>query len=1408
MKKRTKCLIVLFFLLFSLYPFNSSSLVADNPSLSADDINKFDAVLIDKIGVYEKHGYALEYVEEPVVYESEVLCEGHLPLVLDVECVKEFSLSGNLKNNFLKNNEFGKKNIDSINYEYRVLVNESYTVDVPVHKNVTVYYNVTVCDNKSIPPKCHEETHSYVKGVTDYYERVTRYHYVWRDIRYIEKIDFKYNNKIIVDIVGRFKAGLDSKSVDVVPVVNVGDFSKSFPEYAWWNSDWNRRIDLYINSSQVAEDLTNYPVLVFIDSNSTLADYCQSDLDDIAFVSSDNSTQFNHEFEQYSNDGNAVTAYIWVNVTSVSSSVNTHFNLYFNNSECASQEDINNVWDSDFLFVMHMSESSVPPINDSTANNHDGDEYGDIGTGASGIVADCLTFVADCSELGDLNEITDNMDITAEAWIKDSLSSDKFFCKHLCFIMGDEGSNVPRVELRNADDTSWTSLVATGKSFSSSAFNYMTFRVDEDANDFWLDWNGINQAVNTDCTNNDGGTNPVALGDRSDGAGYGMSGYLDEIRFSTVTRSIGYILTNYNMMKNQSSFIIWGDVNLHAEGNNLPVISNPSPSNESTFNSFTLADGVLLSIDVSDSDSDTMSITWSSNSSGSWIDFAYNNSVLDGTYTQYNPNFTKCDTLYYWKVSVSDGSDSSSDIFNLRTIEGASVPTGITIEMFNDEQLNLSWSKGVNCTHTRIQRKTGSYPSSISDGDNVYNNTGTTYDDTGLSGSTEYFYSFWGYNSTINDFSSSYVSSMQETLPQEPQSFSATTTNDTSIALSWSKGTGAENTVIRYYSGGYPSSPTNGTEAYNNTGTSVNVNNLNTGVTYYFKAWSYDTSGNFSLLNVTDSATTSWVPSSPSNLNVTSVSVSSIQLNWTRGNGSRSVVVRKTGGYPSSHTDGTEVYNNTNRFFNDTGLSTSVQYYYNVYSFNNSLWSGPVQGNNYTLPQGVQNSTATQEGGTGFLNITWDNGTGADTVVIVRKNGAYPSNRADGTEVVNSSSWWYNDTGYSDGDYYSLWSYNNSSKLYSSLHQLLWGGLTINVYNESSALAITNWDVFITNQAGDNTSEHTGQSNGASYDINTIPHGDKTAIIINATGYDSRTYYIDLDPNNQYTLNAYLSDIASDELYLIGVVTPYDNAIKDAKIIFKRAIGGSYLNVSTMYTDAAGQVDLYLIPGVLYKVVISKEGFKTEYSDYRPSNSIFTHEFEMEFVDESYLNMSSFGENITFNGYISGNNLIVNFSDNSNLTLNTFIVVYEINGSTGNITHFFNDTNTSYDIQLTIPVNISNCYNVVLYLNHTVFGFTKKSFNICVTTKLTSDNDFDNYWDAILKSNPFGWANVFGLFIIMGMLFSFGQRNAGISLIVAGFITVGLNVVVGLSLIGIVIPATIIILGFITQWNVQRRETH
>ena len=65
----------------------------------------------------------------------------------------------------------------------------------------------------------------------------------------------------------------------------------------WWNCSWSYCKKIIIDYTKVEEGQTDFPVLLYQSSDSDLANYTQSDGDDIAFYQG--TTQLDHEIELY-----------------------------------------------------------------------------------------------------------------------------------------------------------------------------------------------------------------------------------------------------------------------------------------------------------------------------------------------------------------------------------------------------------------------------------------------------------------------------------------------------------------------------------------------------------------------------------------------------------------------------------------------------------------------------------------------------------------------------------------------------------------------------------------------------------------------------------------------------------------------------------------------------------------------------------------------------------------------------------------------------------------------------------------------------------------------------------------------------------------------------------------------------
>jgi len=202
--------------------------------------------------------------------------------------------------------------------------------------------------------------------------------------------------------------------------------------------------------------------------------------------------------------------------------------------------------------------------------------------------------------------------------------------------------------------------------------------------------------------------------------------------------------------------------------------------------------------------------------------------------------------------------------------------------------------------------------------------------------------------------------------------------------------------------------------------------------------------------------------------------------------------------------------------------------------------------------------------------------------------------------------------------------------------------------------------------------------------------------------------------------------------------------------------------------------------------------------------NVWTEQYNFTWSSFDYENISGeeyYQNMVTFEGYInSTGTAFVNYSDSLSRTNNTNITVYEINGSTNNISLFYyNTTEDISSFQRNFTVNTSNNYEVILHLNHSDFGEVYDSFFLIGSPRnITSPSRFDDIF-KILGDNPFGWGGFAGFFVLIVGLFSFGARNAGVAIMLTGGVMVFINSIVGITAISGTIAILLIVMGALVQ---------
>jgi titin len=433
------------------------------------------------------------------------------------------------------------------------------------------------------------------------------------------------------------------------------------------------------------------------------------------------------------------------------------------------------------------------------------------------------------------------------------------------------------------------------------------------------------------------------------------------------------------------------------------TIGDSAYSNEANTTTFTNPPNAPSGLAATTVSSTQINLSWAdvANETGFKIE---RKTGVGGTYSQiatvgagvvtYNNTGLAPNTTYYYRIRATNaGGDSPySNEANATTLDSApAAPSGLSATAVSTTQINLSWTDNAsNETGFKIERKIGSggtYSEIATVGTNV-----TTYNDTGLSPTTIYYYRVRATNAIgDSNYSNEANATTSTPVPADPSGLMATTVSSSEIDLTWTDNSSNETGFKierKVGTGGTYSQIATvgaGVVSYNDTGLTANT-------TYYYRVRATNAGGDSGYSAEEHATTLDVIPSAPSGLAATAVSVSQINLSWTRNSTNETgfKIERKTGAggtYSEIATVGAGVLT-----YNDTGLATNTTYFYRVRATNaigdsgySNEASATTQLNAPAAPSGL---TATAVSTT-QINLSWtDNSSDETGFKIERKTGA------------------------------------------------------------------------------------------------------------------------------------------------------------------------------------------------------------------------------------------------------------------------------------------------------------------------------------------------------------------------------------------------------------------------------------
>jgi hypothetical protein len=340
--------------------------------------------------------------------------------------------------------------------------------------------------------------------------------------------------------------------------------------YIWYNPSWSKRIKITIDADKVDSDLTDFPVYVDLnDLGSDFFTHVKADGGDIRVTKADGTTEVPREVVVIDTGAETGELHFKADGT-LSASVDTEFYIYYGNSRASDYATdatygAENVWDDDFVAVLHMAEDPTGTILDSTSNSADfsgvGMESGDLVTGAFGSALDFDSgidtganeyLLSDSESKFDAVETANAVTITAYAQpVTDGISSPNF---RTLYSRGSDPSDtsISFVQNRTNQDIEAEfnfSRYTVAQTLTNSSWYHLALVLDGTTEEQIFYTNGsVSGAAGSTAFNLPTSNADIYIG--GDGADRGWRGLIDELRVSKVQRSADWISAEY---ANQSS---------------------------------------------------------------------------------------------------------------------------------------------------------------------------------------------------------------------------------------------------------------------------------------------------------------------------------------------------------------------------------------------------------------------------------------------------------------------------------------------------------------------------------------------------------------------------------------------------------------------------------------------------------------------------------------------------------------------------------------------------------------------------------------------------------------------------------------------------------------------------------------
>lgn len=290
----------------------------------------------------------------------------------------------------------------------------------------------------------------------------------------------------------------------VIVIIVIGSFSGAYyfiesqktknGKENWWNESWRYRKKLIFDNTGQPEALISFPVLIVLSSSNIDYSKVRADGKDLRFIDADGTTELNFHIEDWTPSG---SSYIWVNIPKIDASSNLDYIwMYYGNSDASDTQDESGTYDTSYMMVQHLQETSGPRY-DSTSNDNDGATFSGMNKVNTGKINGAPEFDGseDFIDFGNDNSLNISGAITIESWIKlNTLKSGVILSKPGAYYI--EVNFEYKLLGAIYDEISWHSAIGT-TTLSANRWYHVAFTFDGFNLKLYLDGSLESESVHT-----------------------------------------------------------------------------------------------------------------------------------------------------------------------------------------------------------------------------------------------------------------------------------------------------------------------------------------------------------------------------------------------------------------------------------------------------------------------------------------------------------------------------------------------------------------------------------------------------------------------------------------------------------------------------------------------------------------------------------------------------------------------------------------------------------------------------------------------------------------------------------------------------------------------------------------------